>query len=90
MKLFLKLFSWFLFFLSPILCLGQTVDPGSELHDSAASVKESPDSTHHTDTAQRFYFFPRHRHLQDAEALLLLGLDQIGEMVEFYDFGGIQ
>jgi hypothetical protein len=55
MKLVLKLFSWFLFFLIPVLCLGQTVDPGSEAHDSAASVRESPDSAHHTDTAHFHY-----------------------------------
>jgi Protein of unknown function, DUF481 len=55
MKPVLKLFSWFFFFLSPILCLGQTLDPGSEAHDSAASVKGNPDSTHHTDTAHFHY-----------------------------------
>jgi hypothetical protein len=45
----------FVFSVSYILCLGQTGYPGSEVHDSAASVKESPDSTHHTDTAHFHY-----------------------------------
>src|ERR1700744_4610882 len=48
--------AWLFTLLLPsILALGQTVDPGSGLPDSANRVSNNADSTHHTDTTHFHY-----------------------------------